>query len=207
MKSGCRFAIALGIGLALAPWAVAQAPAQQPGGSQIVAPVIPADQQATKEQLAKLFELMRVREQLASMTKIMPQMAQQQMQAQFKQMQKDHPELAKMTVEQEQASEKVMGRFMEKVMTLLTADEMEADMAALYGKYLTRSDVDGMIAFYSSPAGEHMLNMMPVITQEYMPTVTQRMQDRVNPLADEMTKEMIEAMKASAPSPEKPAAK
>jgi hypothetical protein len=207
MNHRCRFAIVLGIGLGLAPWAVAQAPAQPPEVAPSPATVIPPDQQATKEQMAKLFEVMRVREQMASMTKMMPSMMQQQMQQQFKQTQKVHPELAQMTEEQQQACAKVMSKYMEKVMTLYTSDEMFADMASLYQKHLTRSDVDETIAFYSSPAGKHMLDMVPVIMQEYMPMVMERIQDRISPLIDEMTKDMEAAIKSNAPAVEKPATK
>jgi len=51
-------------------------------------------------------------------------------------------------------------------------------MTAPYQKYLTRSDVDGIIALYSSPAGQRLLDIQPVIMQEYLPLVMQRMMDR-----------------------------
>jgi hypothetical protein len=178
--------------LALAPWTVAQAPADKPATIPAKAVVIPPDQQPTKEQLAKLFEVMRLREQLASVTKMMPALMQQQVAAQFKQMQEEHPDQAPMTEERQQARAKIMSKFMERVMNLYTPDEMIADMSALYQKYLTRRDVDGIIAFYSSPAGQHMLDMQPVIMNEFMPLVMQRMQERIRPLTDEMTKEMEE---------------
>jgi hypothetical protein len=207
MNKTYRFAALLGLALALVSLGVAQALAQQPGASLAPATAVPPDQQPTKEQLAKLFELMRVREQLASMTKMMPALMQQQMQTQFKQMQKDHPELSPITEEQQRASAKVMGKYMERVMNLIATDDMVADMATVYQRHLTRSDVDGMIVFYSSPAGQHMLDMMPVIMQEYMPMVMQQMQGRIKPLTDEMTKEMGEAISSHAAPAESPAQK
>ncbi len=50
-----------------------------------VAPIAP-DQQASKEQIAKLFEVMRVKQQMDSMMKMMPTMVQQQMRAQMKEL-------------------------------------------------------------------------------------------------------------------------
>ncbi len=41
---------------------------------------IPPEDQATKEQLAKLFDVMRIRDQMQSMRKIVPTMVQTQMQ-------------------------------------------------------------------------------------------------------------------------------
>jgi hypothetical protein len=199
------------MGLALASCTIfAQAPAASQAGEAapeaVTAPVTPPDQQPTPEQLAKLFEVMRLKEQLASMTKMMPALVQQQMQAQAKQMQKDHPEMASMTEEQQQAAAKVMSRFMGRAMNLYTSDEMITDMASIYQKHLTRSDVDGMIAFYSSPAGQHVLEVVPVIMKEFMPVVMQRISERIEPLTEEMTKEMAEIAKSTPPA-DKPAQK
>lgn len=193
--------------MALAPWALAQAPASQPEATPAVAPVIPQDQQATKEQLAKLFEVMRLREQLASVTKMMPALMQNQMQEQFRQMQKDHPEMKSVSEEQQQAFAKVMGKYMEKVMSIYTSDEMIADMTTIYQKYLTRSDVDGIIAFYGSPAGQHMLAMQPMIVKESMNISMKRVQERIKPLIDEMTKEMEGVVKSQTPPAKEPNAK
>ena len=210
MKKTICFAAALGM-MMLPCAAFAQAPAAPPSTAPAaVLPepsVIPADQQPTKEQLTKLFELMRIKQQMSSMTKMMPAMMRQQMQAHVKEMQKNHPELAAMTEEQQQASMKVESKFMEKVVDLYTSDEMIADMEGIYQKHLTRSDVDGIIAFYSSPAGQHMVDMAPVIMQEYVPLMMQRTQERIKPLMDEMSKEMEQIAKPAAPSTDKPATK
>jgi hypothetical protein len=208
MKKATCFAALLGMGLALAPCGFAQAPEAAPAEATAV-PAIPPDQQPTTEQLAKLFELMRFKQQMATMTKMMPTLMQQQFSAQIKQMQKDHPEKAPMTEEQQQASAKVMGKFMERAMSINTSDELIADMSALYQKHLSRSDVDGIIAFYSSPAGQHMLDRTPVIMSEFMPTVMKRVQERMKPIVEEMTKEMEAITKTSAPAPaaDKPAQK
>lgn len=210
MSKSCKIAAVLGMGLMLAPLAVvAQTPAAQPvetptsGAmpiqtgvpgrkitsvqlrSSAASETIPPDQQATKEQLDKLFEVMRVREQMASLTKIMPALMQQQ----FNHMQQEYSGKSHLTEEQQLALSNLQGKFMGKVLSLYTSDEMIDDMESIYRKYLTRSDVDGMIAFYSSPAGQHMVEMQPAIMKEFMPTVMQRMQDRMKPLIDEMTEE------------------
>jgi hypothetical protein len=208
MKNTICFAAALGM-MMLPCAAFAQAPATPPSTAPVAvaSTAISADQQPTKEQLAKLFDLMRVRDQLASVTKMMPALMQQQMKAQMEQMRKDHPEMAAMSEEKQEAAAKVMSKFMGRVMDLYTSDEMVADMAGIYQKHLSRSDVDGMIAFYSSPAGQHMVAMTPVIMQEYVPLVMQRTQERIKPLMDEMSKEMEQIAKPAAPSADKTAMK
>ncbi|MGA9071143.1 MAG: DUF2059 domain-containing protein [Terracidiphilus sp.] len=193
------------LGIMMLPCAIfAQTtPTQTPAVPEATASTVPADQQPTKEQLNKLFELMNVRGQLASLSKMMPGLLQQQMQ----QMQKDHPEMATMSEEQQKEADKIMNKFMGRVFDVYNADDMIADMASIYQRHLTRSDVDGIIAFYSSPAGQHMIAMVPVIMQEYMPLAMQRMQDRMKPLIDQMGKEMEAIGKPVAPPADKPAAK
>lgn len=206
MKKIICIAVVLSIGLALAPGtAPAQEAATQPVATAAI-PLISPDQQPTKEQLAKLFEVMRVRQQMASMTKIMPALMQQQMAAQIKQIRNEHPEITALTEEQQQAIEKAMGKLMERSMNLYTPDEMIADMSVLYQKHLSRSDVDGTIAFYSSPAGQHMLEAAPVIMKEYMPMVMQRVQESSKPLIDDFAKEMEAICKSKTPTADKPAA-
>ena len=210
MKKTICFVAALGV-MMLPCAAFAQAPAAQPSTAPAAVMAepsgLPADQQPTKEQLIKLFELMRVRDQLATVTKMMPALVQQQMKAHMQQMRKDHPEMALMSEEKQQAAGMVMDKFMARVFDIYTPDEMISDMAGIYQKHLSRSDVDGMIAFYSTPAGQHMVAMTPVIMQEYMPMVMQRMQERMKPLTDEMSKEMEQIAKPAAPAADKPATK
>jgi hypothetical protein len=185
--------IAVVLSMALTPCAmVAQAPAAAP-----VVSAIPADQQATKEQLAKLFETMRFKEQLASVSKMMPTIMQQQFAEQARQMRKDHPERPAMTDEQQKASAEVMTKFMDKAINLYGSDEMMNQMGAIYQRHLTGADVEAITAFYASPAGQHMVAMSSVMMQEFMPAMMKNMQERIKPLIEEMDKEMQAIAKTS----------
>ncbi|MGA3045162.1 MAG: DUF2059 domain-containing protein [Terracidiphilus sp.] len=212
MRRAVKFVAGIGLSLAMVPWAgFAQIPVDQLTGSTPAAVTIPADQQPTREQLAKLFELMRIKQQLAAVTQMMPALMQQQFTTTATQFRKDHPEMTSTTPEQQQAIAKVMSRFAQQAMSLYGVDEIIEDMSSLYQKHLSRSDVDGIITFYSSPAGQHMIDMTPVIMREFIPTVTQRVQERVKPLTEEMTKELMDISKPStnqllvAPPPPPPA--
>ena len=175
-------------GLALAGvCAVAQAPAATPTAT---AAVVPLADQPTDEQMARLFEVMHVKDQLASVS--MPQMMQQQFSAQMQQMQKEHPEMAALPPEKQRAVSEVVTRYMQRAISVATGDDMLSEMAAIYKRHLTGADVEGAIAFYSSPAGEHFLNLVPVMMQELMPTVMHRSQEKMKPIMDEMQKELIQ---------------
>jgi hypothetical protein len=206
MTNRSKFVVVLMLALSAAPFAFAQAPATEaPDVQTKAAPVVPADQQPTASQLDRLFDVMRIREQLASTTKMMPQLVQQQMAQQMGELQKDHPELARLTPAQKEAAGKVMGKFMSQALTLVTADEVIGDMKAIYQRHLTGNDVENLITFYGSSSGQHMLDMVPVVMQEFLPNFMQKMQGKMRPLLAEMAKELAEIAQAPA-SDDKPAA-
>jgi len=167
-------------------------------------PVIPPDQQPTKQQLAKLFEVMKIREQTASMMQMLTGMIQQQVRQQEKEMTANQPDSAKLTPEKQAALDSIINRYLEKAMSIYPADEMLDDMAAIYQKNFTRGDVDAYIVFYSTPAGQHLLKTAPVIMQEYMPVVMQRVQGRSKDLIAEMMKEVSDLLRSSAPAGTEP---
>ena len=190
------FCIATLIGISLVPWAQAQAPVDQTAIDSATAPLIPDSQQPTREKLAQLFEAMRLREQVQSSLKMMSGMMQQQIKEQGKQLTEKGGNAP--SPEQQAATEKVMGKFMEKAMNIVTIDEMLDDMATVYQRHFTRYDIDDFITFYHSPAGQHLLEQQPVIMKEYMPLVMKRAQERTKTLSEELIKDLGEATKPPA---------
>ena len=165
------------------------------------APLIPSDQQPTTEQLSKLFEVMRIKQQMQSMRQMVPSMVQEQIQAAVKQTEAGLPAGSKLTAEQRERMQAIMSKYVGKSMDLYPADEMLTDMTAIYQRHLSKDDVDGLIVFYSSPAGQHLLNAQPVIAQEFMPVVMSKVAERSQVMKKEMMKEMGEVVGS------KPAAK
>lgn len=206
---------ALIFGVVMAPAAVpAMAQSAQPAGpAGMVLPqaepekkLVPLDQQPTKEQLAKLFDVMRLREQMQSMRQIVPGMVSQQIQGAMKQTEASLPAGTKLTPEQREAMQKVMTKYVGKAMDLYPAEEMMTDMTTIYQEHLSKDDVDGMIAFYSSSAGQHLLDAQPLIAKEYMPLVMGKVSQRSQVMTKEMMQEMAEIVPSKQPEG-KPAAK
>ena len=160
------------------------------------APVIAPENQASSEQLAKLFDVMRIRDQMKSMRQIVPTMVQQQIRSAMKETEAGLPSGTKLTAEQREGMEKVMNKYVQKAMDLYPTDEMLTDMTTIYQRHLSKDDVDGLIAFYGSPAGQHLLDSQPVIAQEFMPIVMGKVSER----SQAMTKEMMKEMSAFTPS-------
>lgn len=151
---------------------------------------ISAEDQPTDDQLARLVQAMRMRDQMASMMKQFTGMLQQQISDQVKASQVGQPADQAMTPDQQEAMTALINKYMEKAMNLYQVDEMIQDLSAIYKRHLSREDVDGMIAFYSSPAGQHLIDILPVIMREYSPVAMSRVQERFKALSDEMQLEI-----------------
>jgi hypothetical protein len=196
--------------VAIVPAALSQAPADQQATPDAQAEpqlrVIPPDDQPSKEQMARLFDAMRLRQQMANMTKTLPAMIQQQVSQQIKSL-TANTSGTPLTAEQQAAVDQLMKKYMERALSLYPPDEMIADLSGIYQRHLSKVDVDGIIAFYSSPAGQHMVELAPVAMKEYMPLVMGRMQERSKALAEEMKKDMKETVPGWVPPSDGPAAK
>lgn len=138
----------------------------------------------------KLFDIMRIRNQMQSMRKMVPAMVETQVREQMNAMTAQLSSGAKLTAQQRAAIDRILHKYVDKAMDLYPIDEMVEDMTVIYQKYLTREDVDAMIAFYGSSTGQHLLDAQPKIAQEYMPIVMQRASERMKSLTAEMMKDM-----------------
>ncbi|MGA8732047.1 MAG: DUF2059 domain-containing protein [Terracidiphilus sp.] len=182
---------AFGLALGSLP-ACAQAYSVQPSGTLVQESpeqTIPPEDQATTEQLGRLFQVMRLKQQVQSIRNLIPTMVEGQIREQSKALGSQ----SKLTTEQRAAMELISHKYLEKAINIYPVDEMIGDMTSIYQRYLTREDVDSMIAFYSSSAGQHLLDAQPKITKEYMPLVMTRVQERTRLLTAQMMKEAAAA--------------
>jgi hypothetical protein len=201
MIGNIRSAVKLGVVAAISStmvFAQSAQPAKQTAATTATQTTVTPDQQPTAAQLAKLFDVMRIREQMQSMRQIVPGMVAQQIQSAIKQTEASLPAGTKLTPEQREAMQKVMGKYVGKAMDLYPADEMLADMTTIYQQHLNKDDVDELITFYSSPAGQHLLDAQPVIAKEYMPMVMSKVTQRSQAMTKEMMKEMAEIVPGAA---------
>jgi hypothetical protein len=73
----------------------------------------------------------------------------------------------------------------------MSTSDMFDDMIPVYQRHLSKSDVDEMIKFYSTPTGQKILREMPAMTAEGM----QAMQPRMRKQMDEITREIDQRVK------------
>jgi uncharacterized protein len=90
-------------------------------------------------------------------------------------------------------------KFAENLFKNMPVDEMVDAMVPIYQKHLTKEDLDGILAFYSSPVGQKLQREQPVIMQEAMQVggeigrrrlgdMMQQMDEFVSKLAQEQPK-------------------
>ena len=181
------FAFSL-LAMPIAQSAMAQAAEPPP---RVIAP----GDQPSKEQVQRLFEVMRLKQQMDTMMNSMSTMMQQQISSQIKSMAGDN-----LPVDKQAELDRIMHKYMQRALELYPVSEMVGDMTAIYQKHLSKDDVDAYIAFYNSPAGQHLLDEQPAIMKEYLPVVSQRMQERSKTLNEEMMKDLEGLAKPSGDS-------
>jgi hypothetical protein len=84
----------------------------------------------------------------------------------------------------------------------LPVDGILDDMIPVYQKHLAEPDVEAMIAFYSSPTGQKLMQEMPAMTSEGLQAAYPRMQkqmEKVMQRVEERMKEKSPPKKESAP--------
>jgi len=77
-----------------------------------------------------------------------------------------------------------------KVLTgkVLTWENMEPMYLKIYGDSFTQSEVDSMIAFYSSPAGQAVVAKLPLVAQNTMAAMHEQMKS-IMPQAQQIAKD------------------
>jgi len=158
-------------------------------------PMIAVENQATPDQIERLFTVMRVRHQTESLIQQMSTMMQQQIAQGMKSDEANMPDSKKPTPEQSAARQELMAKFMDQAMHLYTVDEMLADMTPIYQRHMSKDDVEAFIAFFGSSSGQHLLDQQPLIVKEYMPVVMNRVQEKSKALTEELKKD-LEDLKA-----------
>lgn len=125
---------------------------------------------ASREDVKKLFDVMASREQ---MSQTMQQVFAQMRNLNREEIKKRHPEVSEADLAR-------MDRQSEDLMKNFPLDEMLGDLVPVYQRHFTKPDIDALIAFYSSSAGQKFLHEMPAVTAETMRAVYPRIQAEVD---------------------------
>ena len=160
---------------------------QQAIPTQVMSDSIPDDDQASPEQIDELMDVMRVDDQMENILGLLPMVLQLQ---QKNLMQPYEPQLAKLSAAQKAQVDKLNKKYMDKADDVYPVEEMVKDLGKLYRKRLNNGDVESLINFYTSEAGQHLMDVQPQIMSAFMPAMTAQLQKRVEALRDSQKKEL-----------------
>jgi len=154
----------------------------------------PADAPASKADIEKYFAIMRTRSMMKSMMDTMSSQARQRLKERLEKQ-------PGMTPEEEDEAVKIEADIFEK----LPLDEMIDAMIPIYQKHFTKGDIDGLVAFYSAPTGQKLLNELPSITREEMQVAMPIAQKLLADAEKRVNDQLAQMQKQSDPNPKKQA--
>ena len=128
---------------------------------------------ASPEDIRKMFDVMHIQDQM----KLIMQQVSQQMRGM------EHEQIKKRDSKVKDEDLAKLDAVSDEVLKTMSIDGLLDDMVPVYQKHLSKSDVDAMIAFYSTSTGQKILREMPAMTAEGM----QAMQPRLRQMMDDAT--------------------
>jgi hypothetical protein len=124
----------------------------------------------SKEDVKKLFDVMASREQMSQM---MQQVFAQMRSLNREQLKKQNPDISDTELAR-------IDRESQDFLKNFPIDEMLSEMIPVYQRHFTKSEIDGLTAFYSSPIGQKFLHEMPAVTAESMRAAYPKIQAAVD---------------------------
>ena len=160
--------------------------AQQPAASS---------DQATTADVLQMFKEMHFEQQMSAVQASVNQ----QMQGMFHNILKGE-QSERLPEEKRVKLQEMLSQTMKDAVNVYPVSELINDFAPMYAKYLTKSDVQTITAFYHSPTGQKLLDNAPSITKEAMAVIGPKLQKRMAEYMEKTQKEVAAMMTDSAPA-------
>jgi uncharacterized protein len=130
----------------------------------------PTGAPASKQDVQRLFDVMASKEQLRR--------TMQQILVQMKTVNREQIKQRQPGISDEELDR--LDRTSEGIIRDFPIDAMMNDMVPVYQRHFTKPDIDALIAFYSSSAGQKFLHEMPTVTAETMQVIYPRIMASVD---------------------------
>lgn len=145
----------------------------------------PVDAPASKEDIQRYLDVTHTREMMQQMVDVMSKQEHQMVHEQYL---KDKNNLPP-------DFEDRVNKMMDDFMRSFPRDEMLDAMTPVYQKYLTKNDVDALVAFYSGPTGKKMLKDMPAMMGEAMQAMRPVMEKRMESMKQQIDQQTAQLKK------------
>lgn len=141
---------------------------------------------------ASIQEMLRITETRKLVDGMFPQI-EAMMRSSMQQALKGHA----ISAEEQNAIDKMITKMLSTMQEELSWEKLEPLYLSIYQKSFTQEEVDGMLAFYRSPAGAALIKKMPVVIQESMAA----MQNRMGPMMQKIQTAVQETIAEIAAEP------
>jgi hypothetical protein len=182
--------------LAVSPAFAQQSLAEAAAQSRAAAGTKKAEAEPTREDILRLFDLLQITKTMSAAVNA----AKQQSAQITEQIIRDKMPYA--TPEQKKEFREMVEDVMRQGMGDDALKEMLDATIPVYQRHLTKSDVEAMVAFYSSPVGQKILQEQPAMVQESMTAaaeIQQRIARAMLQKIDERAEKMAEADRVRKP--------
>jgi len=148
-----------------------------------------ADAPASKDDVEKYFEVTHSRDMmlkmLDAMSKPMHQMA--------------HEQCAKIKIQGKSPAdcEAQINKSVDNMVKQIPFDEMMQAMVPAYQKHFSKGDMDALVAFYSAPTGQKILQELPAVMAEGMESMMPIMRKTIDGMTARTQQEIAQMMKDS----------
>jgi hypothetical protein len=146
-----------------------------------------ADAPASKDDVEKYFEVTHSHDMmlkmLDAMSKPMHQMA--------------HEQCAKIQGKSPADCEAQINKSVDNMMKQIPFDEIMEAMVPAYQKHFTKGDMDALVAFYSAPTGQKILQELPAVMAEGMESMMPIMRKTIDGMTARTQQEIAQMMKDS----------
>jgi hypothetical protein len=149
-----------------------------------------AESKPSEASVRHLLDVMQVRQIVQTLS--------QQMDTMFDSMVNKQLEGQNITPEQRKQIDARRDAARDLIKGLLSWDSMESLYLKVYGDTFSQQEIDGMTAFYTSPAGQAVIAKMPLAMKNSMSEMQQRVRDMI-PKIQQMAKEAADQVKTPAP--------
>jgi hypothetical protein len=150
-----------------------------------------SDAPASKEDVERYFQATHSHDMMLkmvdAMSKPMHQMA--------------HEQCAKIQGKAPADCEVLINKSVDEMMKQMPFDEMMQAMEPAFQKHFTKGDMDTLVAFYSAPTGQKILQEMPAIMGEAMEAMMPIMRKTIDKMTDRAQQEIAEMAKDSSKKP------
>jgi uncharacterized protein len=146
-----------------------------------------ANTPATKEEVARYFEVVHSRQTIDQMMAVMSKSVHQL----------THDQYLKHKDKLPQDFEEQTNKHVDEMFKNMPWDEMMQAMMPAYEKHFSKGDIDSLVAFYSSPTGQKLLRELPGVLSDSMQAMTPILQKYMESVKEHVNDEFAQALKDS----------